>query len=121
RATHARSTPDFLLTWNLEAPKNYWRGDVSKCMGHGWTVAMRGRTPDGRDAIAELFEMSAHDYESNKPSYPNFESQALIHSLGGIVAYSHPCRWWSGKWGGRGIYPVEENKFVSNMEIGRAH
>ncbi len=31
------STDDLLLTWNLEAPKNYWRGDVSHCVGHGWT------------------------------------------------------------------------------------
>ncbi len=109
------STPDFLLTWNLEAPKNYWRGDASKCMGHGWTVAMGGRTPSGGDAIRELLDLSAHDYESDKEPAPNFESHALIHELGGIVSYSHPCRWWYGRWGGRGIYPLEERKFISNM------
>ncbi|HSB17840.1 MAG TPA: CehA/McbA family metallohydrolase, partial [Bryobacteraceae bacterium] len=109
------STDDFLLTWNLEAPKNYYRGDVSKCLGHGWTAGMRGRTEDGRDAIGELLALSAHDYESDKDPAANFESHALIHSLGGVVSYSHPCRWWWGKWGGRGIYPVEEKKFVSNM------
>ncbi|HYK88969.1 MAG TPA: CehA/McbA family metallohydrolase, partial [Acidobacteriota bacterium] len=115
QACERSSTPDFLLTWNLEAPKNYWRGDVSKCLGHGWTVGMRGRTDRGDDAIQELMDLSAHDYESAKEPSPNFDSHALIHELGGIVSYSHPCRWWWGKWGGTGIYPVEERKFVSNM------
>jgi TolB protein len=115
RATRALSLPDFKLTWNLEAPKNYWRGDASHTLGHGWTVGMRGRTSDGRDAIAELLALSAMDYESEKPTVPNFEIQALIHSLGGITTYSHPARWWVGKWGGQGIYPVEDNKFISNM------
>ena len=109
------STDDFMLTWNLEAPKNFWRGDVSHCAGHGWTVGMRGRTADGRDAIEELLAMSAWDYESEKTPYANFEIQALIHSLGGIVSYTHPHRWWSGKWGGKGGFPIEEHKFVSNM------
>ncbi len=76
---------------------------------------MRGRTRDGRDAIAELLAMSAWDYESEKTPMPNFEIQAFIHSLGGMVACTHPHRWWWGKWGGRGGYPVEEKKFVSNM------
>ena len=76
---------------------------------------MRARTASGRDAIADLLEMNALDYQSEKPTVPNFESHALIHSLGGIVAYSHPCRWWRGKWGGQGHYPVEQNKFISNM------
>jgi hypothetical protein len=115
RACRAVSMPDFQLTWNLEAPKNYFRGDVAKCLGHGWTVAMRGRTPDGRDAIRELLDLSAHDYESEKDPAPNFESHELIHSLGGIVSYTHPCRWVWAKWGGKGIYPAEERKFVSNM------
>lgn len=61
--------------------------------------------------------MSAHDYESEKAPTANFESHALIHSLDGAVSYSHPCRWWWGKWSGRGIYPVEEKKFVSNMAV----
>lgn len=115
RSTRGLSVPGFTLTWNLEAPKNYWRGDASHTLGHGWTVGMRGRTSDGRDAIAELLALSAMDYENEKAPVPNFEIQALIHSLGGISAYSHPARWWRGKWGGQGIYPVEENKFVSNM------
>jgi len=109
------STPDFRLTWNLEMPKNFWRGDVSQCMGHGWTLGMRGRTREGRDSIQELIAMSAWDYESEKQPTPNFESHALIHELGGIVSYSHPLRWWWGKWGGKGIYPLEERRFVSNM------
>lgn len=115
RATRALSLPGFTLAWNLEAPKNYWRGDASHTLGHGWTVGMRGRTSAGRDAIAELVGLSSMDYESEKPTVPNFEIQALIHSLGGVSVYSHPCRWWLAKWGGQGIYPVEENKFVSNM------
>lgn len=115
RATRAVSTSNFKLIWNIEEPKNYFRGDASTCLGHGWTVNMRGRTRDGRDAIAELLEMNTHDYESEKPPYSNFESHELIHSLGGIVSYSHPARFWRGKWGGSGIYPVEENKFISNM------
>jgi hypothetical protein len=115
RACERVSTRNFRLTWNLEAPKNYWRGDASHCVGHGWTAGMRGRTADGRDAIRELMAMSAWDYESEKPPTPNFESHALIHSLGGMVSYTHPHRWWWGKWGGTGIYPVEERKAVSNM------
>jgi hypothetical protein len=115
RATKALSTPDFLLTWNLEAPKNYWGGDASHTIGHGWTAGMRGRTADGRDAIAELLALSAMDYEREKATVPNFEIHALIHSLGGISAYSHPARWWRGTWGGRGGFPIEENKFISNM------
>lgn len=115
RVTRALSLPDFTLTWNLESPKNYWRGDASHTLGHGWTVGMRGRTSDGRDAISELLTLSAMDYESQKPTVPNFEIQALIHSLGGISAYSHPARWWKGQWGGRGGFPLEENKFISNM------
>jgi TolB protein len=115
RITRALSLPDFTLTWNLEAPKNYWHGDASHTLGHGWTVGMRGRTANGRNAIDELLALSAMDYESEKPPVPNFEIQALIHSLGGITTYSHPARWWRGKWGGQGIYPVEEDKFVSNM------
>lgn len=109
------SAPDFLLMWNLEAPKNYWKGDASHCVGHGWTLGMGGRTADGRDGIQELLAMSAWDYESEKPSFPNFEIQALVHELGGIVSYTHPHRWWWGEWGGKGIYPREQRKRISNM------
>jgi len=59
--------------------------------------------------------MSGSDYEDQKNPTPNFESHALIHSVGGIVAYTHPCRWWLGEWGGRGLYPVENHKYVSNL------
>jgi hypothetical protein len=62
-----------------------------------------------------LFQMSARDYESEKIPTPNFESHALIHALGGIVVYSHPCRWDWGTWGGKGIYPIETAKFISNL------
>jgi len=109
------STPDFILAWNMEAPKNYWRGDVTHCLGHCWTLGMRGYTPEGQDAIQALSQMSAHDYESEKTPTPNFDSQALIHALGGLVAYTHPCRWGWGTWGGKGIYPVEVGKFISNL------
>jgi hypothetical protein len=98
------STPDFLMTWNLEAPKNYWHGDSSTCVGHGWTVGMKGRTQDGRDAIVELLTLSAMDDEPRKTNYPNFEIHSLIHSLGGIVSYTHPHRWW-----------MDKGKFVSNL------
>ena len=46
-----RSTPDCSLTWNLEAPKNYYRGDAGRCLGHCWTIGVRGRTREGRDVI----------------------------------------------------------------------
>ncbi|MGO8732886.1 MAG: CehA/McbA family metallohydrolase [Terriglobia bacterium] len=109
------STPDFILAWNMEAPKNYWRGDVTHCLGHCWFLGMRGSTPDGQDAIQALFQMSAGDFQSEKTPTPNFESQAFIHTLDGTVTYTHPCRWWWGDWGGQGIYPVEMGKFVSNL------
>ncbi len=111
----AASTGDFILTWNMEGPKNYWRGDVTHCAGHCWFVGMRGDTPEGHNVIEELTQMSAHDYESEKAPTPNFESHALIHALGGTIAYTHPCRWGWGRWGGEGIYPAEEGKFVSNL------
>lgn len=109
------NTPDFILAWNMEAPKNYWSGDVAHCLGHCWTLGTRGYTSSGRDAIQALFQMSAGDYQSEKAPSPNFESQALIHALGDVVAYTHPCRWWWGTWGGEGTYPVEVGKFVSNL------
>jgi hypothetical protein len=109
------STPDFILAWNMEAPKNYCRGDTTHCVGHCWFVGIKRSAPDGQDVIHELDRMSAADYQSDKTPTPNFESHALIHSLGGIVAYTHPCRWWWGDWGGQGIYPAEVGKFVSNL------
>jgi hypothetical protein len=105
------STSDCTLAWNLEAPKNYFRGNASQCIGHCWFVGARAS-----DTIAdELLGLSAHDYESEKTPVPNFESHALIHRQGGVIAYTHPCRWWTGKWGGRGGYRVEERKFISNL------
>lgn len=109
------SRPDCMITWNMEAPKNYFRGNVSHCLGHGWFVGARGRDSQGRDVIDQLFEMNAGDYQSEKIPTPNFETHALIHAQGGVVSYTHPCRWWFGKWGGKGIYPIEEQKFVSNL------
>jgi hypothetical protein len=112
-----RSTADCLLTWNLEAPKNYFRGDAGRCLGHCWTLNMRGRTPAGADAIRLLLEASAWDYESQKPTLGNFESHDLIHALGGTVFYTHPARWWTGSWGGQGIYPKRDKMRVSNMAV----
>lgn len=109
------STADCMLTWNMEAPKNYFRGDVSHCLGHGWLLGARPVDASGRDAAVELTAMSAGDFQSDKTPVPNFESHAYIHAQGGLVSYTHPCRWWQGKWGGRGIYPAEESKFVSNL------
>ena len=112
-----RSGADLALAWNLEAPKNYFRGDAGRCLGHCWNLAMRGRTPDGQDVIATLLEASAWDYESDKPSYANFESHALIHAQGGFVFYTHPARWWTGAWGGAGGYPKRAAMRVSNMAV----
>ena len=112
-----RSTPDCVLTWNLEAPKNYYQGDAGRCLGHCWSLGLRGRTPAGSDVIALLLQASAGDYESQKPSFANFESHALIHAQGGSVFYTHPARWWTGPWGGEGGYPRQEKMRVSNMAV----
>jgi hypothetical protein len=112
-----RSTPDCALTWNLEAPKNYYKGDAGRCLGHCWNLGMRGRTSVGQDVIRMLMEASAWDYESSKPTYANFESHQLIHDQGGVVCYSHPARWWMGSWGGQGGYPKLDRMRVSNMAV----
>jgi hypothetical protein len=112
-----RSRTNCVLTWNLEAPKNYYRGDASRCLGHCWTLGLRGRTPDGVDVIRLLQQMSAHDYESDKPSFANFESHQLIHAQGGAVFYTHPARGWLGAWGGQGGYPKQEKMRISNMAV----
>lgn len=112
-----RSTPECVLTWNLEAPKNYFQGDAGRCLGHCWTLGLQGRTPDGRDVIQLLLQASAHDYESAKPSFANFESHALIRAQGGVVFYTHPARWWTGAWGGQGGYPKQDRMRVSNLAV----
>ena len=112
-----RSQPDCALTWNLEAPKNYYLGDAGRCLGHCWTLGLQGRTAHGDDVIQGLLLASAHDYESAKPSYANFESHQLIHAQGGAVFYSHPARWWTGSWGGQGGYPKQAQMRVSNMAV----
>jgi hypothetical protein len=109
------SAPDCTLHWNMEEPKNYWKGDVSHCMGHCWNLGMRDMGPGGSDPIVELFAMSAGDYQIEKVPTPNFESHAYIHSAGGIVAYTHTCRIWRGEWGGKSGFPIEADKYVSNM------
>lgn len=114
---HKRSTPDCQLSWNMEAPKNYFQGDAGRCLGHCWNLSMRGRTGDGQDVIKLLSGASAGDYETTKPSFANFESQQLIRAQGGAVFYSHPTRWWMGPWGGRGGYPAQERMRVSNMAV----
>lgn len=112
-----RSMPDCQLTWNLEAPKNYYLGDAGRCLGHCWNLGMRGRTPDGADVIALLLEASAWDYESEKPSFANFESHLLIRAQGGAVFYTHPARWWTGPWGGAGGYPRRALMRISNLAV----
>src|SRR6266478_1548262 len=112
-----RSTPDCLLTWNLEAPKNYYKGDAGRCLGHCWNLGIRGRTAEGADVIRLLMDASAWDYESEKPTYANFESHRLIHAQGGSVFYTHPARWWTGSWGGQGGYPKVDRMRVSNMAV----
>jgi len=112
-----RSTPNCLLTWNLEAPKNYYKGDAGRCLGHCWSIGSRGRTREGKDVIRELMDSSAWDYESSKPTYANFESHQLIHEQGGAVSYSHPARWWTGSWGGQGGYPKVDRMRISNMAV----
>jgi hypothetical protein len=113
----ARARADCFLAWNLEAPKNYYQGDAGRCLGHCWNLGLRGRTKDARDVIQELLNASAWDYESEKPTYANFESHSLIHEQGGAVFYTHPARWWMGSWGGRAGYPKRENMRVSNMAV----
>jgi hypothetical protein len=108
------TTPDCLVTWNLEMPKNYLRGNASHCLGHGWTFGMDGAY-EGRNVIQELSAMSAADYERDERPAPNFESHALIHAAGGIVSYTHPARSWIGAWGGQSGFPRESAKFVSNL------
>ncbi len=111
------SVPTSQLAWNLEAPKNYYKGDATRCLGHCWNLGLSGRTPEGADVVSVLLEASAYDYETTKPSYANFESHRLIHDQGGAVFYTHPTRWWFGAWGGQAGYPKQENARVSNMAV----
>src|SRR5882672_1195467 len=112
-----RSTPNCLLTWNLEARKNYYKGDARRCLGHCWNLGIRGRTAECADGIRVLMDASAWDYESDKATYTNFESHRLIHAQGGAVFYTHPARWWTGSWGGKGGYPKVDRVRVSNMAV----
>jgi len=113
----SRSAADCILTWNLEAPKNYYQGDAGRCLGHCWMLGVRGRTGEGVDVINALTQGSAHDYEVDKPTYANFESHHLIHAQGGSVFYTHPARYWIGEWGGRAGYPRQEKMRVSNLAV----
>jgi len=113
----SRSTPNCVLNWNLEAPKNYYKGDAGRCLGHCWNIGMNGRIVEGLNVIQVLLDASAWDYESSKPTYANFESHALIHAQGGSAFYTHPARWWMGAWGGQGGYPKKERMRVSNMAV----
>jgi len=113
----SRSSPESALTWNLEAPKNYYRGDAGRCLGHCWSVGMRGRTVSNEDVIPLLIAASAGDYASEKASFANFESHRLIRAQGGAVFYTHPARWWTGAWGGRGGYPHREHMRISNLAV----
>lgn len=110
-----RSSPHCQLTWNLEAPKNYYLGDAGRCLGHCWNLGLHGRTADNLNVINLLLAASAPDYASTKPTFLNFESHNLIHQQHGAVFYSHPSRWWIGSWGGKGGYPKDEKKRISNL------
>lgn len=109
------SIPNSLLTWTIEAPKNYYKGDAQRTLGHCWIIGLRGRTEDGQDVITLLKRASAVDYQSEKATFANFESHALIHAQGGAVFYTHPLRWWMGAWGGEGGYPRQEKQRISNL------
>jgi hypothetical protein len=109
------SAPDFSMFWNMEMPKNFWRGDVSHSMGHCWTLALAGATGDGSNTIEDLDALSAWDYEREKTPAPNFESHALIHAVGGLTVYTHPTSAWRGRWGGTNGFPIEADKFISNL------
>lgn len=111
----SRSTQDCVLTWNMESPKNFYRGDAERCLGHCWTLGMRGRTRERASVIDLLTAASAHDYEAEKPTFANFESHQLIREQGGAVFYSHPARWWAGPWGGRNGFPLRESARISNL------
>ena len=115
RELGGQSTPDCQLRWGMEAPKNYYRGDVGRCLGHCWLLSAKGRTAGNLDVIRLLTEASAADYESQKPVFANFESHELIHAQGGAVFYTHPLRWWMGSWGGQGGYPRSDRMRLSNM------
>jgi hypothetical protein len=114
-ACAAISSPDCKLHWNMEEPKNYWHGDTAHCLGHCWNLGMRDAAAGGADPIAELFAMSAGNFQREKEPTPNFESHALIHSIGGIAAYTHPCRVNREAWGGRSGFPMDLETFDSNM------
>lgn len=115
RACAPECDAGFQMTWNLEAPKNYFRGDVSHCLGHGWTLGMKGIDPNGKDVVVQMLNLSTPDYDITRTPAPNFEIHAGVHRLGGIVSYTHPCRWWRGKWGGKAGYPAQEDQFISNL------
>jgi hypothetical protein len=112
-----RSSPNCNLTWNIEAPKNYYKGSAGACIGHGWYIGAKHRTKRGESLIDLLLQSSAGDYESHKPSIANFEIHELIHHLGGTCYYTHPARWWWGSWGGHGGYPKLDRMRVSNLAV----
>jgi hypothetical protein len=114
-ACAAISAPDCKLHWNMEEPKNYWCGDTAHCLGHCWNLGMRDVASGGADPIAELFAMSAGNFQREKEPTPNFESHAFIHSIGGIVAYTHPCRVNREAWGGKSGFSMDLETFDSNM------
>lgn len=88
------SDDTFILWWNLEAPKAYYRTEeYSVCIGHGWTMNMRSFGEE-RDFTVP----------------PNYEICHTIHRQGGIVVYSHPARWWLNA-------PGSGRRFVSNLAV----
>ncbi len=108
------STREIRVFIGNEAPKNYYRGDVSTCLGHCWTVGA-DLSAGQPDLYAEIAQLEAHDYESEKPPVANFELIAKLREAGAVICYTHPLRWWTGPWGGVGEFPRDERKFISNL------
>lgn len=95
-----------------ELPANYYRGNVGECLGHACVLGKLDQKTYNR-----LKDMSAGDYEVDKPSIPNSASFAIIREAGCVSTYTHPLRNWIGVWGGKAGYPRQEKMFISNMAI----
>ena len=88
-----------------------------------WIPNLKMQDPKAYTYTTNLLENEFHPVHRNEGYITYFRtSRANPSSHGSYPSCAttscrcgHPARWWRGKWGGQGIYPVEENKFVSNM------